>query len=285
MKNLQGKVVVITGAGSGLGRELARVCAGRGMKLVLADVDEPGMAQTLAEIREAVPEVAAVSMRVDVSKLDEVQALATLARESFDAAHVVFNNAGVSAGGPLWEATEADWQWVTGVNVYGVAWGIQSFVPMMLTQGEGHVVNTASAAGWVNAPGGGIYNASKHAVVAISETLAFDLRMAEANVGVTVLCPAFFPTAIVDAERNRPPELADTAPMSEARKFHQEMVRHAVMHGRISAEEIAEMTVAAVEHDQFYVFPHKKIKQLIKARAEAADQEQEPFDTMAGAKS
>lgn len=282
MQNLQGKVAVITGAGSGLGRELSKVCAARGMKLVLGDVDEPGMAETLAEVRKASPDTATASMRVDVSRLDQVQALASLARDSFGAAHVVFNNAGVSSGGPLWEATEADWQWVTGVNVYGVAWGIQSFVPMMLEQGEGHVVNTASAAGWVNAPGGGIYNASKHAVVAISETLALDLRMAEANVGVSVLCPAFFPTAIVDAERNRPPELADTAPMSEARRMHQEMVRHAVMHGRISAGEIAEMTVAAVENEQFYVFPHKKIKHLIKARAEAAEREQEPFDTLAG---
>ncbi len=282
MKNLQGKVAVITGAGSGLGRELSKVCAARGMQLVLGDVDQPGMEQTLAEIREANPQADAVSLRVDVSKLEDIQALAALARESYGAAHVVFNNAGVSAGGPMWEATEADWQWVTGVNVYGVAWGIKCFVPMLLEQGEGHVVNTASAAGWVNAPGGGIYNASKHAVVAISETLALDLRLAEANVGVTVLCPAFFPTAIVDAERNRPDELADTAPMSEARKLHQEMVRHAVMHGRISAQEIAEMTVAAVENDQFYVFPHKKIKQLIQARAEAAEREQDPFDTMAG---
>ena len=282
MKSLQDKVAVITGAGSGLGRELCKVCAMRGMKLVLGDVDESGLAQTLEEVRELSPQTVSVSTRVDVSRLDEIQALADLARENFGTAHVVFNNAGVSAGGPMWEATEADWQWVTGVNVYGVAWGIRAFVPMMLDQNEGHIVNTASAAGWVNAPGGGIYNASKHAVVAISETLALDLRMAEANVGVTVLCPAFFPTAIVDAERNRPAELADTAPMSEARKLHQDMVRHAVMHGRIPAGEIAEMTVAAVENDQFYVFPHKKIKHLIKARADAADREQDPFDTMAG---
>ncbi len=282
MKNLKGKVAVITGGGSGLGRELALVCAARGMHLVLGDVDEPGMQETQRLVEEAVPGTRSVSMKLDVSKLAEVQALAKLAADTFGGAHLVFNNAGVSSGGPLWECTEADWVWVTGVNMYGVAWGIKAFVPMMIEQDEGHVVNTASAAGWVNSPGGGIYNAGKHAVVAISETLALDLRDVQANVGVSVLCPAFFPTAIVDADRNRPAELADTAPMSETRKRREEMVRHAVSHGRLSAAEIAEMTVKAVEDEQFYIFPHKKIKQLIKARAEAADQEKEPFDTMAG---
>lgn len=285
MKELSGKVAVITGAGSGLGRELALSCARRGMRLLLADVDEPGMAETVRLVEEASPGTETEVMRVDVSKLEQVEALAQRARERFGGAHLLFNNAGVSCGGPLWEHTAADWQWVLGVNLNGVAWGIKAFVPLMLEQGEGHIVNTASAAGWVYAPGSGIYNASKAAVVAISETLYFDLKDVGAdNIGVTVLSPAYFPTAIVDAERNRPPELADTAPMTEARRLRNERVRYAVQRGRISAAEIAEMTLEAVEKSQFYVFPHKKIKALIKARAEAADQEITAFDTLADRK-
>jgi NAD(P)-dependent dehydrogenase (short-subunit alcohol dehydrogenase family) len=283
MKDLNGKVAVITGGGSGLGREFALCCARRGMKLVLADVDEKGMAETVRLAQQEVTDVQSATIRVDVSKLEQVEALAALAKERFGGAHVVFNNAGVSVGGPLWEHTAADWHWVMGVNVYGVAFGIKAFVPLMLAQGEGHIVNTASAAGWLNAPGGGIYNASKHAVVAISETLAFDLKDAGGdNIGVTVLCPAYFPTPIVDSARNRPAELAETAPMTEARKLREERIRYAVQHGRISAAEIAEMTLQAVERDQFYVFPHRKVKALIKARAEAADREVDPFDTLAG---
>lgn len=283
MKELSGKVAVITGGGSGLGREFALCCARRGMKLVLADVDEQGMAETVRLAEQAQPGIETATMRVDVSKLEQVEALARLAKDRFGAAHVIFNNAGVSCGGPLWEHTADDWQWVLGVNLYGVAWGIKAFVPMLLEQGEGHIVNTASAAGWVNAPGGGIYNASKHAVVALSETLVFDLKDAGAdNIGVTVLSPAYFPTAIVDAARNRPAELAETAPMTEARRQREERIRYAVQHGRIPAADIAEMTLQAVERDQFYVFPHKKIKALIKARAEAAERETAAFDTLAG---
>lgn len=283
MKNLNGKVAVITGGGSGLGRELALACARRGMKLVLADVDETGMAETLRLVEQERPGTDGATMLVDVSKLEQVEALADFARQRFGGAHLLFNNAGVSVGGPLWDFTAADWQWVSGVNLFGVAWGIKAFVPMMIEQGEGHIVNTASAAGWVNGAGSGIYNATKCAVVAISETLAFDLKDAGAEgIDVTVLSPAFFPTPIVDSARNRPSELADTAPMSEARRQRDERLRYAVQHGRISAAEIAEMTLAAVERNQFYVFPHQKVKALIKARAEAAEREMEPFDTLAG---
>lgn len=282
MKELNGKVAVITGGGSGLGRELALACARRGMKLLLADVDETGMVETVRLATEARAGVEAEIMRVDVSKLEQVEAMARRAKERFGGAYLLFNNAGVSVGGPLWEHTAADWQWVLGVNVYGVVWGLKAFVPMLIEQGEGHIVNTASAAGWLNGPGSGIYNASKCAVVAISETLNFDLKDTGAdNIGVTVLSPAFFPTPIVDSARNRPAELADTAPMTEARRLRDERIRYAVQHGRISAEEIAEMTLAAVEQNQFYVFPHKKIKALIKARAEAADRETSAFDTLA----
>jgi NAD(P)-dependent dehydrogenase (short-subunit alcohol dehydrogenase family) len=282
MKELNGKVAVITGGGSGLGREFALCCARRGMKLVLADVDEAGMTETLRLVEVERPGTEAASLRVDVSKLEQVEALAQLAQERFGAVHVVFNNAGVSCGAPVWENTPADWQWVLGVNVYGVVWGVKTFVPMMLAQGEGHIVNTASAAGWLNGPGGAIYNVSKSAVVALSETLALDLRDVGADIGVSVLCPAFFPTAISDAERNRPTELADTAPMTEQRRKRVEQARYAVEQGRIPASAIAEQTLQAVEQNRFYIFPHQKVKSLIKARAEAAEREVDVFDTLAG---
>ncbi len=282
MKDLNGKTAVITGAGSGLGRELALCCAARGMNLVLGDVDEAGMAETVRLAEEKRPDTESATLKVDVSRLEDVEALAALAKNRFGGAQVLFNNAGVAVNGPIWENTPADWRWVMGVNVYGVSWGIRAFVPMMLEQGEGHVVNTASAAGWVNAPGSGVYNASKHAVVAISETLALDLRDVNANIGVSVLCPAFFPTAIVNSERNRPKDLTDTAPETETKKLRQEQLRQAVEKGRISAAEIAETTLQAVENDQFYVFPHQKVKALVAARAQAVDREKDPFDTLGG---
>ncbi len=282
MKELNGKVAVITGGGSGLGRELALCCAERGMKLVLGDVDEAGMTETVRLAQERDPGTEAATLRVDVSSLEQVEALAGLTRERFGTAHLVFNNAGVAVNGPMWDYTPEDWQWVMGVNVYGVSWGIRTFVPMMIAQGEGHVVNTASAAGWVYAPGSGVYNASKSAVVAMSETLAMDLRDVNANVGVSVLCPAFFPTAIVDSARNRPGRFARTGPETDAKRQRQEQLKQAVEKGRISAREIAELTLKAVEDDQFYIFPHKKIKALAAARAEAANREKEPFDTLVG---
>ncbi|MCC5811455.1 MAG: SDR family NAD(P)-dependent oxidoreductase [Ectothiorhodospiraceae bacterium] len=282
MKDLKGKVAVITGGGSGLGRELALCCAARGMRLVLADVDESGMVETVRQAGERYPGTESATMRVDVSRSEDVEALARLARERFGAAHLLFNNAGVAVNGPMWDYTPDDWHWVMGVNVYGVSWGIRAFVPMMIKQGEGHVVNTASAAGWVYAPGSGVYNASKSAVVAMSETLAMDLRDVDANVGVSVLCPAFFPTAITSSARHRPSELGETSPETEAKRQREEQLKQAVEKGRISAAEIAELTLKAVEQNQFYIFPHKKIKALALARAQAADRETDAFDTLAG---
>lgn len=280
MQNLQGKVAVITGAGSGLGRELALCCAGRGMKLVLGDVDDAGMAETVELAESRHPGTECATQHLDVASLEQMQAFAELSKSRFGSAHLLFNNAGVSVTGPLWENTAADWDWVLGVNLYGVAWGIKAFTPMMINQGEGHIVNVASAAGWLNGPGSGIYNVSKCSVVAMSETLAMDLKDARAPLGVSVLCPAFFPTAIAESERNRPADKADTASLSPEARKRAEALKYAVEHGRIPASQVAETTLQAVENDQFYVFPHKKIKQLIRLRAEAADREQDAFDSM-----
>lgn len=280
MQNLKGKVAVITGGGSGLGRELALRCAARGMKLVLGDVDEAGMQETLNQVKALDASIESATMRLDVSKLDQVEAFAALAKSRFGGAHLLFNNAGVSVGGPVWMNTQADWEWVVGVNMYGVAWGLKAFTPMMIEQGEGHIVNVASAAGWVNGPSMAVYNATKHSVVAMSETLALDLRDVGAKVGVTVLCPAFFPTGIHDSARNRPADMADTLERSAIAEERAAAIKAAVEKGRIKATDVAEMTLKAVEDDQFYVFPHRKIKELIKLRAAAADAEATVFDSM-----
>ncbi|PAU87764.1 hypothetical protein CK507_09450 [Pseudomonas sp. WN033] len=280
MKDFQGKVAAITGGGSGLGRELALCCAARGMKLVLGDVDEKGMVETQRLIEAAHPGTETATMRLDVSSLDQVQAFADLCKSRFGGVHLVFNNAGVSVGGPVWENTVADWDWVMGVNLYGVVWGVKVFTPLLIAQGEGHIINTASAAGWLNGPSMAIYNVTKHSVVALSETLALDLRDVGANVGVTCLCPAFFPTGISDSARNRPADKAETITPSDVMLKRAELTKAAVAKGKIQASDIAELTLKAVENDQFYVFPHRKIKELIKLRAAAADREQVVFDSL-----
>lgn len=281
MKALRGKVAVITGGGSGFGRELALCCARRGMHLVLGDVDEVGIASTVELATAEVPAIQIAVLKTDVSRLEQVHALARLAEQRFGGVHLLFNNAGVGVNGPIWESTVDDWTWVLGVNLFGVIWGIKTFMPIMLRQGEGHIVNTASAAGWMNMTDSGIYNVSKCSVVALSETLANDIKDAGGKVGVTCISPAFFPTRIAEAQRNRPAELAETVADSPALRRHEERLRYAVAHGRISAAQVAEMALQAVEADRFYVFPHQKIKQLILERAQAAQLETTAFDPTA----
>ncbi len=270
MKVLANKVAVVTGAGGALGRALALACARRGMRLVLADVDSGSLAQTGDLIRDEVPGAEWVSLRVNVSKYEEVESLATLACERFGGAHLLFNNAGVGMAAPIWENTADDWQWVTSVNLFGVAWGVRAFAPIMLRQSEGHIVNIASAAGWFSPPGSGIYNTTKAAVVALSETLANDLVETGKHIGVSVVSPAYFQSGITNSERNRPGELSETAKLSEIRRAHEEQVKKAVEAGQISATQIAEVTLEAVEQGRFYVFPHTWVPDGIAAKSKAA---------------
>ena len=278
MKDLAGKVAVVTGAGSGFGRELARIGARERMKLALADVQQDALDEAVEEARRSGAE--AMGVRTDVSSAAEVERLAAETVKEFGAAHLLFNNAGVAGGGGfVWEASLADWQWVMGVNLMGVVHGIRSFVPLMLEQGgECHVVNTASAAGLVCAPLMGVYNVSKHGVVALSETLHHDLRAANARVGVSVLCPAFVPTNISNSERNRPPELTQGGEPTPSQKAARERSSRAVSSGRLTAAEVARMTFDAVREDRFYVVTHPKVLATVQLRLEDILAQRTPTD-------
>lgn len=281
MKELAGRVAVITGAGSGFGREFARIGASERMKLVLADVQQDALDEAVAEARASGAQ--ALGVRADVSRAEEVQQLADRAMEKFGAAHLLFNNAGVAAGGGfVWEVSLKDWQWVMSVNLMGVVHGIRSFVPLMLKQDtEGHVVNTASAAGLVSAPLMAVYNVSKHGVVTLSETLFHDLRAANAKVGVSVLCPAYVPTNIRHSERNRPADLADQAPPTPSQIAARERSEKAVASGRLSAAEVARMTFDAVREDRFYVITHPKMLPSVELRLQDIVARRNPSDPYA----
>jgi NAD(P)-dependent dehydrogenase (short-subunit alcohol dehydrogenase family) len=273
MKDFQGRVAVITGAASGFGREFALALAAEGARVVLADVDEKGMAETAAMLPAGTESLAA---RCDVRAPGSLDELAAKTYERFGAAHLVFNNAGVAVCGPAWTATLEDWKWVLDINLMGVVHGIRSFVPRMIAGGEpGHVINTASVAGMLSIPGSAVYCVSKHAVVTLSECLRHDLRVAKAPVGVSVLCPAFVPTGIADSARNRPKELAATNPLG---KVYEEGVKKAVAAGKLSAADIARITLDAVRNDRFYVLPHQKTKAAIETRLQDILEERDPTD-------
>ena len=274
MRELKGRTAVVTGAGSGIGRELALACAREGMGVMLADIDDAGMRETGAAI-EALG-VRVESIRCDVSNPLEVEALAARAWERFGAVHLLFNNAGVAVAGPAWTATLEDWKWTLGINLMGVVHGVRSFVPRMLAQGgECHVVNTASVAGLVDIPGSAVYCVSKHGVVALSECLHHDLRVAKAKVGVSVLCPAYVNTGIGDSARNRPSELAATNPFAAP---YEAAVRQALLHGKISATDVARATIEAVKAGRFYILTHEKIKGAIEARMRDILEDRTPTD-------
>jgi len=273
MRDLGGKIAVVTGAASGIGRELARACAAEGAHVALADVDEKGLAETA---RLLPPGCESIQARCDVTKAGDLESLAARTYERFGAAHLLFNNAGVAVAGPVWSAPLDEWKWVLDVNLMGVVHGIRAFVPRMLEAGaEGHVVNTASVAGLLSVPGSGVYCASKHAVVSLSECLFHDLRAARSALGVSVLCPAWVATGIADSERNRPAALAARNPLAAP---YEEAVRKAVASGRLSAAEVARITVDAVKANRFYVLPHQRIKASIESRMRDILDEREPVD-------
>ena len=265
MKTLAGRVAVITGAASGLGRALAGTFGANGMKLVLADVDEATLARTAGELRGR--GIAVAAQPTDVSQGESVERLARAALEAFGAVHVVCNNAGVAPLGAVWEAAESDWRWALGVNLWGVIHGVRVFTPILLEQGdEGHIVNTASVAGFIAPPGMGVYNVTKHAVVALSETLHHDLAARGAKLRCSVVCPAFFASGIADSERSRPAALAADRAKSDEDRALAAMLRKATQSGRLSAEDIAARVLDAVREERFYVLTHPKINGAIERR-------------------
>ena len=276
MEDLGGKVAVITGGASGIGRAVARRAASEGMKVVIADIEEGALKEAESELTDQGAD--AIAVTTDVSDAASVRGLLDKALGQHGAVHLVHNNAGVGGGGPIWEVPEQDWRWILGVNLWGVIHGVTTFVPLLMEQGEGHVVNTASIAGLVTAPFIGPYNATKQAVVAVSETLYKDLEAAGASgVGVSVLCPGFVQTRIADSGRNRP----DWAPGREvegaedARSLIKDLVD-----GGIPAEVVAERVLDAVRTDTFYILTHPDTRVAIQTRFEDIAEGRAPSPTI-----
>jgi NAD(P)-dependent dehydrogenase (short-subunit alcohol dehydrogenase family) len=286
IKDFKGKTAVLTGAGSGFGLECARIAAGLGMNLVLADVQQDALDRAIAEMAQLGAPV--LAMRVDVSKADQVEALGEAALERFGAPHFVFNNAGVASGGLIWENSVADWEWVLGVNLMGVAHGVRVFTPMMLAaaaadpQYLGHIVNTASMAGLVSAPNMGVYNVSKHAVVALTETLFQDLALVSDQVSASVLCPFFVPTGISQSHRNRPEALqSQNLRPTKSQRIGQAMSDKAVGGGKVTAAEVAQKVFKAIADGQFYIYSHPHAIASVQTRMEDVLQARNPTDPFA----
>ena len=284
IENFKGKTAVLTGAGSGFGLECARIGAQLGMNLVLVDVQQDALDK--AEQEMTAQGVQVLARKVDVSNAAEMQALADAVKARFGAPHFVFNNAGVGSGGLVWENSLADWEWVLGVNVWGVVHGVRLFTPMMLEAAQkdptyqGHIVNTASMAGLLTAPNMGIYNVSKHAVVALTETLYQDLKLVTDQISASVLCPYFVPTGITQSQRNRPAALAEDKP-TQSQLIGQAMSDKAVSSGKVSAAEVAQKVFDAVASGQFYVYSHPQALGNVQSRMEAIVQQHNPPDPFA----
>ncbi len=255
MKNLDGKVAVITGGASGIGLGMARRFSRAGMKIALVDIEAGPLEEAVKELEAAGCSVMAA--QVDVSKADQMDGLAKSVLDRFGGVHLVCNNAGVGAGGPMWDLSSADWQYVMGANLWGVIHGIRVFTQILIDQNEGHIVNTASMAGLMNAPSLGPYNVTKAGVVALSETLYFDLAEPAPGVGVSVLCPGFVRTRIWDSERNRPEELR--GPQPDVPQEQLDLMRGVIrdlVEGSMPVEQVADLVHDAVVNRQFYIFTH-----------------------------
>ena len=284
ISDFKGKTAVLTGAGSGFGLECARIAARRGMNVVLVDIQPDALAAAEAEIQALGAKT--LSRRIDVSQPAVMDLLAQHVKEEFGAPHFVFNNAGVGAGGLIWENTVKDWEWVLGVNLWGVVNGVRGFTPMMLDEArrnpayQGHIVNTASMAGLLTPPNMGIYNVSKHAVVALTETLYQDLRLVTDQISASVLCPYFVATGISHSERNRPDGMP-AGEMTASQRISQAQTDKAVTSGKVTAAEVAQKVFDAIEHDQFYIYSHPKALGNVKSRTDAILAIQNPPDPFA----
>lgn len=279
MKDFNGRVAVITGAGSGIGAALAKLASERGMNLVLADINR----SEVEAVAAGLPDSATLALQVDVSDPEAVQTMADKAWERFGRVDLLCNNAGVVPGGRhrrVWEFSLEDWRWAFGVNLEGVVNGIRSFVPRMIASGaEGHVLTTASVAGFVSGAGGAVYGASKHAVVRVSEALYAGLADIGAPIGVTLLSPGLVATRIYDSERTRPDHLR-TGPRAEESAELQAISDNLYSRAR-SPESVAEMAFAGIEANHFYVFTSDHFDQAIRSRADFILRRENPvFDSL-----
>ncbi len=281
IQDFKGKTAVLTGAGSGFGLECARIGAKLGMNLVLVDVQQDALDKAEAEMRATGVQV--LARRVDVSDQAQMEALAADVQKTFGAPHFVFNNAGVGSAGMIWENSVKDWEWVLGVNVWGVIHGVRLFTPMMLAAAKadpawrGHIVNTASMAGLLTPPNMGIYNVSKHAVVSLTETLYQDLKLVSDQVSASVLCPYFVPTGINQSHRNRPAGMADEKP-TQSQLIGQAMTDKAVGSGKVTAAEVAQRVFEAISADRFYIFSHPRALGNVRSRMEGIVNQTNPAD-------
>lgn len=284
IEDFKGKTAVLTGAGSGFGLECARIGARLGMNLVLVDVQQDALDAAAAEMQAAGAQV--LARKADVSNAAQMEQLAADVEQRFGAPHLVFNNAGVGAGGLVWESTVKDWEWVLGVNLWGVVHGVRLFTPMMLAAAKvdpawrGHIVNTASMAGLLAAPNMGIYNVSKHAVVALSETLYQDLSLVTDQIKASVLCPFFVPTGISQSQRNRPGALPADNP-TKSQLIGQAMSDKAVGSGKVTAAEVAQKVFDAAAQGQFYIYSHPKALASVQTRMEDVVMGHNPTDPFA----
>ncbi len=274
MKNLDGKVAVVTGGASGIGRAVATRFAEAGMRVVLADIQEDALDRTASELAAAGHQV--IGVRTDVSVGESVEALAATVMAEFGAVHVLHNNAGVGVGGYLWTHTQRDWEWVLGVNLWGVIHCVRVFVPLMISQGEpAHIVNTASMAGLISVPGLGAYNVSKHGVVTLSETLERDLRIACAPIGVSVLCPGLVTTNIFESHRNRPGDISDEGQdpgllgLTAAADGPARADALESFGTMLTPEQVATAVLEGVVDDHFYILTHPEpARSLVRSRAD-----------------
>ena len=267
MKDFKGKVAVITGAASGIGRAIAERCVREGMTVVLADIEEAALNQAETELKSAGGTVLAVG--TDVSKRDDVERLAQRTLDAFGSIHLLFNNAGVAAGGAPWEATWNDWEWVIGVNLWGVIHGVKAFTPLMLKQNtECHIVNTSSTAGVIVGSGSATYATTKHAVVALSENLYLALQQRNALVKVSVLCPGLVRTNIIDAERNRPAGLRnEPVPLTPEVRAGLAAFK-AAMEASTPPIQVGDAVFEGIRKEQFYILSHPEWIEVVRLRTD-----------------
>ena len=265
MEQFEGKVAVVTGAASGIGKALASTFADVGMKIVLADVEAAALEVAAEELRSSGADVFAVT--ADVAQAADVDRIGAAAMDVFGALHVACNNAGVSGGGLSWEIDLETWRWILDVDLWGVIHGVHTFTPLIIASGGGHIVNTASMAGLTSNPGMGPYNVAKHGVVTLSETLSVELQMTHPEVGVSVLCPGWVRTRINESERNRPDlvgveEVEETDAGLLAMK---EMVNTWIAEG-LQPAHVASLVIEAMRENRFYVLTHPEWQGMISDR-------------------